>query len=177
MTASESVLAELFAILYCLLLVACAMTDFLWLRIPNLLVLALVASFLTCAALTDVPVSWLGQVLPALGGLGLGTVLFQFGKIGGGDVKLLAATMLWIGVNGLPIFLIWLAIAGVAVLLLFLIAWRHLDRSSLGLKARLDAMGLVPRSLAERGHIPYGIVIAIASIGTAGRVPFFAGII
>ncbi len=176
MTASESLLVDAFAVLYCLLLVACAMTDFLWLRIPNLLVLALVALFLASAALTDVPVNWLGQVLPALGGLGVGILLFQFGKIGGGDVKLLAAAMLWIGIHGLPIFLISLAIAGVAVLLLFLVAWRHLDRSSLRLIARLDAKGLVPRSLAERGHIPYGIVIAIASIATAGRVPFFAGI-
>lgn len=174
MTASASLLADSFATLYCLLLVACAMTDFLWLKIPNLLVVALVGLFLACAALTDVPVNWPGQLLPALGGLALGILLFQFGKLGGGDVKLLAATMLWIGIHGLPIFLIWLGIAGVAVLLLFLVAWRQLDRSSLHLKARLDAKGLVPRSLAERGHIPYGIVIAIASIAAAGRVPFFA---
>jgi len=176
MTASESVLVDSFAVLYCLLLVSCAMTDFFWLRIPNLLVLALVGLFLACAVLTDVPVNWFGQVLPALVGLGIGVLLFQFGKIGGGDVKLLAAAMLWVGIQGLPTFLIWLGIAGVAVLLLFLTAWWYLDRSSLRLKARSDEKGLVPRSLAERRHIPYGIVIAIASIATAGRVPFFAGL-
>ena len=175
MMASASLLADSFAALYCLLLVACAITDFLWLKIPNLLVVALVVLFVACAVSTDVPVNWLGQVLPALIGLCLGIVLFQFGKFGGGDVKLLAATMLWIGIYGLPIFLIWLGIAGIAVLLLFLVAWRQLDRSLARLKDRLEAKGLVPRSLAERGHIPYGIVIAIASIAAAYKVPFFAG--
>lgn len=174
MTASGSILIETVAVSYCLLLVACAATDFLWLRIPNALVLAFVGLFITCAALSDTPVNWFGHIVPALIGFGLGMLLFQFDKMGGGDVKLLAAAVLWTGVNGLPTFLFGLGIGGVVVVLLFLAVWRHLDGSMLRLKFRPDADGIVPRSLLHPRRIPYGIVIAIASIASISKVPFFA---
>jgi prepilin peptidase CpaA len=173
MTASGNILVDAFVLLYCLLLVACAATDFLWLRIPNVLVLAFVALFIACAAVSDAQVNWPWHVVPALASFGLGMLLFQFGKMGGGDVKLLAAAVLWIGFNGLPIFLLGLGIGGLVVVLLFLAAWRHLGGSMLRLKLRPDADGIVPRSLAPPRQIPYGVVIAVASIASIGKVPFF----
>lgn len=173
MTASASILVDGFALLYCLLLVACATTDFLWLRIPNVLVLAFLALFGACAAVSNVQVNWFGHVVPAVVSFGLGMLLFRFDKMGGGDVKLLAAAVLWIGLNGLPTFLLGLGVGGLAVVFLFLLAWRHLDGSVLRLKFLPAAGGIVPLSLAHPRQIPYGIVVAIASIASVGKVPFF----
>lgn len=174
MTASAISLGNMFAVLYCLLLGACAIADFVWLRIPNLLVVALVALFLVCAAVTDVSVNWLWHIVPAVVALACGILLFRTGKIGGGDVKLLAAATLWVGVEGMSTFLLGLGVAGLLVALLFVAGWQTLEAPLQRLQARPAAIALVPESLLQRGNVPYGVVIAAASIAAVGRVPFFA---
>jgi hypothetical protein len=49
----------------------------------------------------------------------------------------------------------------------------RLDGSVLRLKLRPAAGAIVPLSLAHPRQIPYGVVIAIASIASVGKVPFF----
>src|SRR5262245_27516691 len=63
-------------VIYCALLVACAVTDFLWLRIPNSLVASLVALFFIGAAFTHAPVSLVRHVVPALGMFAFTVILF-----------------------------------------------------------------------------------------------------
>jgi prepilin peptidase CpaA len=174
MTAVALSLGDMLAALYCLLFVACAITDFVWLRIPNLLVLSLVVLFLACPAVTGVPVNWVWHIVPAVLVLFCSALLFRAGKMGGGDVKLLAAAALWVGVDGMPTFLIGLGVAGFFVALLFVISWRLFDAPLMRLQAWPAARALVPQSLAQRGNIPYGIVIAVASIAAASKISFFA---
>ncbi len=161
--------------MYCALLVACAVTDFLWLRIPNSLVASLVALFFICTAFTHAPVSLVRHVVPALVMFAFTVILFWFGKMPGGDVKLLTAATLWVGTAALPNFLIWLGIAGFAVTLLFLALRSSVERLFLRMQMRLGRSVLIPVSVARgQREIPYGIVIAAASIAVTDKIAVFA---
>ena len=84
--------------------------------------------------------------------------LFACGWIGGGDAKLAAATVLWIGFAHLADYLLYASLLGGALTLL-LIQFRALP---------LPRM-LVGRQWAERLHrrgggVPYGIALAAAAL-------------
>jgi prepilin peptidase CpaA len=83
---------------------------------------------------------------------------FAFGWIGGGDAKLAAATVLWLGFAHLVDYLFYASIFGGALTLL-IIYFR---------KAPLPAV-FVGRAWAERLHrsdcgVPYGIALAAAAL-------------
>jgi len=89
--------------------------------------------------------------------LGLGTLLFARGAMGGGDVKLLAALALWFGPLGGLRMLVAVAIVGgveaIVVTLLRLLPWPDAQRQQL--------------ALIRRGEpLPYGMAIAIGGIIT-----------
>jgi prepilin peptidase CpaA len=86
------------------LLVAIAVTDMTWMRIPNALVLAMLALFVLTApfALTFQEVGI--RVAVAVAVFGLGFVAFAFNVIAGGDVKALAALMLFVPSSALAAY-------------------------------------------------------------------------
>ena len=87
--------------------------------------------------------------------LAVGTPMFAAGKLGGGDVKLLAATGLWFDFSSALWMLIAVALAGgvlaLTVLVLRAISW--------GEQARQRVVLLRPK-----GGIPYGIAIAAGAL-------------
>jgi prepilin peptidase CpaA len=113
------------------------------LRIPNLLVAAV-------AVLGVVRLVWLGDPTAALYTVGasllvliVGFVLFSRRYIGGGDAKLLTATVLLIGYHDLFSFLFLMSICGAALSLLILARHRQKSRP-----------------------VPYGVAIAAAGTMT-----------
>jgi prepilin peptidase CpaA len=170
---AESVPSTLVVVgLYWLTLLSCAVTDFLLLKIPNMLVLSLVILFAISLGMSKVHVDLAWHIIPAFVALGVGTVLFQLKVMPGGDVKLLTAAILWVGIDALPAFLIWLAIAGLAVTLAFVVVRRPLQQLFLWAHTRRGRAGFIPISLTHgRGHVPYGIVIATAAVATTGQIP------
>jgi prepilin peptidase CpaA len=94
--------------------------------------------------------------------LGLGTLLFVRGWMGGGDVKLLAASALWFDLSQGWKMLVAVAIAGgletLVIMLLRLFPWPQSWRAKLAVMRRDEA-------------IPYGVAIAagIAFMGLAIR--------
>jgi len=101
------------ALLYPAVLVAAAISDILWLRIPNWLSIFLVAWFVVFALVT-------GMAFDAIAlrmGVGAAVLfcgfgLYSFGLLGGGDVKLIAASAIWVGAGELMMFLLVVAICG-----------------------------------------------------------------
>jgi len=137
------------------LFVWAAVSDIASRRIPNRLValLALVAlarlglEFAEGAGL----VRTASDLALGLAVFALGALLFRFGLFGGGDVKLLAAGALWMGVGSALPFLAGTALAGGA-LALGLLLW----------------IGLAGRGRA-RPSLPYGVAIAAGGVlGTLG---------
>lgn len=89
-------------------------------RIPNWLNGALALLFLPVAALTLSPEAALWRLAVAAGVLAAGYALFAAGRMGGGDVKMLAAAALWVppGQAGAAMFLLSVALlAGLALVL------------------------------------------------------------
>ncbi|MFL6779566.1 MAG: prepilin peptidase [Sphingomicrobium sp.] len=94
--------------------------------------------------------------------LGLGTLLFARGWMGGGDIKLLAASALWFDLDPGWKMLVAVAIAGgleaITVMLLRLISWPRAWRGKLAVLRRGEDM-------------PYGVAIAagVLFMGLATR--------
>ncbi|HYE00974.1 MAG TPA: prepilin peptidase [Alphaproteobacteria bacterium] len=147
-------LAPLCLGLYCAALLTAAAWDVARFEIPDALSLLLAAGF---AALV------LGGGAAALPGLTAGAAvlaagfaLFARGLIGGGDVKLMAATALWTGWTGLPGYLAATALAGGALALLLLALRRLLRRAA--------ARGFGGELLSPAGGIPYGVALAAGGL-------------
>ena len=87
----------------------------------------------------------------------VGTPLFGRGILGGGDVKLMAATFAWFNLSAAPKLLLAVALSG-GVLALLVIALRSLNWSD-----DLRQRAIV---LQRRGGIPYGIAIAAGALIT-----------
>lgn len=138
-----------------LLLVAAGAWDLASFTIPNFLtaaLLALFAVFALAAGLGPAAIGW--HLLAGLIGLLIGFSLFAFGYIGGGDAKLFAVTVLWLGFRDLMSYALVASLAGGA-LTLAVIGLRQLPlpRAFLG-------RAWIVRLHDARSGIPYGVALA-----------------
>lgn len=128
-----------------LLLAAAAIEDALRLRISNLTCLGVLLAALAAMALAGFELSLWQNAANFLVLLAVGTMIFAAGKIGGGDVKLLAALGLWFNFAGAIWLITAVFLAGGVFALLFII-FRLVWGKRVGRKSR-GAM------------IPYGLAI------------------
>jgi prepilin peptidase CpaA len=96
-------------------------------------------------------------------------VLYRFRVMGGGDLKLMAAVALWIGIGELPQLVILTAMAGGAFAL-GLIVLRRLLTGALVAQSVFSQVTL-PRLLLPGEKIPYGVAIAVGGIFLARKLP------
>lgn len=150
---------------FAVVMAAAAFEDFRRLVIPNRLPIVLCALwpiyFYLVAGL-----AWYGALV-AIGCTAAvfvgGAVLFAFGKLGGGDVKLLAAATLWAGPAGTPTLLVLTALLG-GVLALFLLLLDYLCRSANAAKVSSRLSAIFP-------HLPFGSRIAQFARSTFDQRP------
>ena len=137
------------------LLVAAGCFDVMRLRIPNLIPLGMLALFALEVLLGTSAAAPLNHLVAMLLALVLLLPLFALEMLGGGDVKLLAAVALWLGMGKLAPLLILVGIAGGIFALLWL-SIRWLVRT--GLPGRR-----LPASLQARAPLPFALpIIAVA---------------
>lgn len=142
------------------LLLAAALSDLAWRRIPN--------GIAALVALAGLLRQWIGGgavgvalLLAAMVFLG-GFILWQRGALGGGDVKLLAAASLLPPPASVPAQLLAVALAG-GVLALLHLALRPVLR---GLRADRLPRGLLRREarrIRAGAPLPYGVAIALGT--------------
>ena len=153
MTIAAAAPAWLVGILFLLLALA-AVEDGWRLRISNLIVLGVAATGVAAMALASIGWGAWQPLLLAVAILVVGTPLFAAGWLGGGDVKLLAASGTWFMLDGGGKMLAPVAIIG-GLLTLVALALRRLRRVDSGI------------ALFKRGvGVPYGIAIAIGVAAT-----------
>lgn len=155
-----------------LMMVAAAIGDFLTMRIPNWLTGAMVLSFCILAPLMGMPLDILKWHMAACGVVLVATMgLFFWGKLGGGDAKMLAAGALWVGWQGLIPFLMYTALAGGA-LALFMIFWQ---------KVRIDVevrdVSWMKRWFGNHIDLPYGVAIAVGGVCTFPSTWWMSGLV
>jgi prepilin peptidase CpaA len=146
------------AAVFAAILVWAAFTDIKSRRIPNAAVLGLVAIF-AAWALAGAPAGLGSGLAAAAIGFAVGFALYLFKVMGAGDVKLFAATALFIGLVYLPMFALATALAGGAVAVVSLLAR---PRRSMVMFAMRGKGGQ-----AEHGRgVPYGVAISVAGVLT-----------
>jgi prepilin peptidase CpaA len=148
----QGVFANLFVAVLAAMLIVAATGDLRSRRIPNWLNLAI--------ALTAIPFWWMSglslwpdvatQIAIAAGVFVFFAILFHFGMMGGGDVKLLAALGLWLPLASVVKLLVIMSLAG-GVLTLIMLARRRRASSE------------------EKTEVPYGVAIAFAGLWLIGE--------
>jgi prepilin peptidase CpaA len=148
-----------------------AFEDFRRLVIPNLLPILLCAVWPLYVAATGITLYGAGLALGcALLVFLVGAVLFARGLLGGGDVKLLAAAVLWAGPTGTTKLLLLTCVFGGALALFLLLPFGRQAAA-----AGRWLLGQPPMTTAERGlaiSVPYGIAIAGAAVAVMVPLSF-----
>ena len=137
------------------LLIAATITDIIWLRIPNWIPAGIALLFLGAAMAEPRSLGWWGSHLGA-GGIVLlvGMAVFAWGKIGGGDVKLLTGVALWFGLSPLPALLLAIGVVGGVVSIACIVLRGY------GSSAVLEYFGMRAVALEKGQGVPYAVAIA-----------------
>jgi prepilin peptidase CpaA len=153
-----------------------AWTDIRERRIANATCLAIVALWPVFLAVTSGPVRPTAALQLALAVFAVGAILWSRGWLGGGDVKLLAATALWAGPSHILAFLLTTTLAGGALSLLILWHARGGFALLLPLQAAAARLGLpfaaaiAPGASSTPATLPYAVPIAFGGGLTALRL-------
>ena len=134
-------------VLLALALAAAAVEDATRLRISNLTCIAVAVAALVAMAFAGFPLALWQNLLVCVLLLAAGTLLFASGKVGGGDVKLLAALGLWVELRAGVSLLVAVLLAGGVLALGFIIARMVVGR------------GPDRNDKAKARGIPYGLAI------------------
>ncbi|HYC74611.1 A24 family peptidase [Brevundimonas sp.] len=148
----------LLAILPALVIVA-GLKDLTSMKIPNWISGLLILGFFPAALLLGLGAVEIGMhVGVAVAALLIGMGLFALNFLGGGDVKLMAAACLWLGLSGSGVFVLATAVIGGLFSLALLVsrAW---------LQPYVGAgPGWFVQLMEPKGHIPYGVAIAAGAL-------------
>lgn len=155
-------------LLFVLVGLAIATSDFLTFRIPNMgliILLGLFGAAASWAEVNHVPVPWLDHAAAGALSLVAGLLLYGYHQMGAGDAKLLAVMALWAGLSRLlPLLFAW-AVSALAVLAIILLARRFVGERPIWEKSEL------PRVLRRKESIPYGLGIVLGAIMMSGAFP------
>lgn len=151
-----------------ILLALAAGWDIASFTIPNFLQLALIASFCVFIVATGMaPATIGGHLLAGFLGLAIGFTLFALGFIGGGDAKLFACVVLWLGFANLLDYAVVASIMGGALTLL-IVGLRHMP-----LPAALTGQAWILRLHDAKGGIPYGVALAAGAFAILPQTEIF----
>jgi prepilin peptidase CpaA len=107
--------------LLCALLLVAALQDLSDYRIPNIIIISLVVLYPVYVLSAPVEVLWGWSLGIAAVFFLIGLALFSAGIMGGGDVKLITVTSLWMGVTSLVPFIWVMSITG-GIMSLFMLS-------------------------------------------------------
>jgi prepilin peptidase CpaA len=146
-------------VIFTFVMVYAALTDLTTMRIRNGLVLAFLAAYVILAPLAGFTVSEIAwSIAIAAGILAVFFAFFAFGWMGGGDVKLIAVTVLWLGLDHTPAFLLYTALFGGALTLAIL------RMRLVGVPAFLGNRPWIGRLQSDKAGVPYGVAMTIAAL-------------
>ena len=141
------------------LVIVAGLHDLITMKIPNWISGLLILGFFPAALALGLPLSVTGlSVGLAVVALFVGAGMFALRWLGGGDAKLLAAVMLWLGASGGLPFLLFTAMAGGGLCLLLILARAHLQLYA------VSGPSWLGRLLEPKGDVPYGVAIAVGAL-------------
>ena len=142
-----------------MLVIVAALSDLTTMRIPNWISGLLIVGFFPAALAVGLPLETVGlNIALGLAGLIVGMALFAMRIIGGGDAKLMAAALIWLGLPAVFPFILGTAVAGGLFCAALIAARRSLSVYAAG------APVWVGNLLREKGDVPYGVAIAVGAL-------------
>ncbi len=160
----------LIALCFCGTMIYAIVSDLFTMTIRNNACLLLAAGFFILAPLNGL--SWQATGWHTVAGfiaLAICFGLFLLRAMGGGDAKLISATVLWTGFSpALADYLLISAIAGGVLTLLILLLRKLCDRS------KLEKISFLYRLSAPTEGIPYGIALGIAGLLIYPKLPMLS---
>lgn len=147
-------------IAFAALLIWAAGEDLRQLTIGNWVSLSIVGLYPVHVLASPTPVNWQMALVIAAGTFAVGFALFAWKKIGGGDVKLMAASALWAGPALFSGFVFLTSIAGGVIAgAMLLYRWKTVPAGN-------DDTG----RKAGPAVMPYGVAIAVGGLMVAGTL-------
>lgn len=153
------------------IMVLAGLGDLKTMKIPNRLVLWLLGGYIVMAPLSGLALQEIALSAAAATVVFLtGFVAFACRWVGGGDVKLMAATALWLGAPLVPAFVFYMALIGALLTVTFLIF------RTVQLPASWCEREWLLRLHDRKTGIPYGVAIAAAGILVFVETPWLASL-
>lgn len=149
--------------LFSAVMIVAAIQDVKEYRIANLFIIVLLALFPIYMLTASYEVSLLWNLGLALGFFAIGVGLFSLGVMGGGDVKLIAVAVLWVGPQGLFAFLIAMSLVGAGMSLFMMSS--GLRHGAAYLCTHMGMMGAQKKILTDQ--IPYGVAVCAGGLYAA----------
>ncbi len=148
-------------VLFAVALVYAALSDIVRFRIPNWLCLSVVSLFVVFGATSGLgAVEFAVRLAQGGGALVLGFALYSMGWFGGGDAKLMAASVPWFGLSQLVDYVLLVAVLGGLLAAVIILS----RKANIPIPERLASQNWVDNLMAEKGGIPYGVAISSAGI-------------
>ncbi|MGR3593974.1 MAG: A24 family peptidase [Limimaricola soesokkakensis] len=156
---------------YPAIMVLAGLGDLKTMKIPNRLVMLLLGGYIVLVplsglALQEIALSAATAIVVFLAGFGA----FACRWMGGGDVKLMAVTALWLGAPLVPSFVIYMALIGALLTGAFLVF------RACPLPAGWRGRDWISRLHNRETGIPYGLAIAVAGIVVFLETPWLASL-
>lgn len=163
-----------FQLLFIGCMIWAALTDLYTFRIFNSLILVLIAGFamhVVASGMLFAPsgfkvLGW--HLLASLTAFICFLVFYAIGQMGAGDVKLIAATALWLGWHRVTLDYVLYALIAGGLLTIILLIWRRFP-----LPARLLKVRFIKRLHIRRLKTPYGISLGATAIWASFHAPIF----
>ncbi len=147
------------------LLLFAAASDIATMTIPNWVSIVIALAFPITALISALALSAIGWHLAfGFAVLAITFGLFQFGVLGGGDAKLIAAAAVWTGIGAFGAFAFWTSLAGGVLALTLLLARAMIAPDQ-------TRPTFLNRLLTRRGGIPYGVAIAVGGLAVLHLLP------
>lgn len=160
--------SDLLPILGALLAIACA-SDAAGRRVPNALVVTIALAGVVAQLASGGPLRSLGGILAGAALLAVFLAAWGARLLGGGDLKLAAATAVWIGPSGLVSFVLFVGMAGIPVALAARVAHR-MELSRLVRSAAASGRS-VHELTPERETVPLAVAIALGAGAVLWGIP------
>lgn len=140
------------------LMIVAAWSDAIDFTIPNRLIVSLLVLYPAYVMTSNHDIDWLMALAVAGGVLAVGLAIYTTKNVGAGDIKLLAATALWAGIEHTLVFILLTGIAGGVI--------------SMALLVRLNYGWVIGRPPADntKKQVPYGIAIATGGLFIAAKL-------
>lgn len=147
------------ALFFCAATLRAGLGDIHTMRIPNQLVLAMLAGYLIFAPVSGAELQDIAMSSATAAGLFVVSfICFSFGWIGGGDAKFASVVALWLGAENFAPFVLYTALFG-GVLTLAVLQFRLMP-----LPAVFADRKWIARLHAPGNGVPYGVAIAAGAL-------------